>query len=269
MQRIRPPAFAGSFYPKEESSLQKVIDSYIANAEPKKIDGTIKALIVPHAGYVYSGPVAAYGYKALQQQKNTIKTVILIGPSHRMQFRGCGLANFSDWRTPLGLISASPKTKHLETESQFTLLNETHVFEHSIEVQLPFLQHILDTFAVFPITTGIVEDEEQLAQTIEKYLDKQTVIIVSSDLSHYLPYKEANIVDKKTVNTILDLETDITPEQACGAYGIRILIELARLQHWKPVLLDYRNSGDTEGSKDKVVGYAAIALVEKNEHKRE
>ena len=256
MNDIRPPAFAGSFYPEDPEELQKEISKYLKQASTKKTSGTTKALIVPHAGYEYSGPVAACGYKLLQKSK--FEEVILIGPSHRMRFQNCGLNNFQSWKTPLGFVHLSKVNDQLATEASFSLLNETHTFEHSIEVQLPFLQSILKDFKILPIATGNIVNHRQIALTLKKYIKQNTLLIVSSDLSHYLPYKEANDVDNETIDQILNLDSTIDPNQACGAEGINILIELAKLLKWKVKLIDYRNSGDTEGSKKEVVGYSAI-----------
>lgn len=271
MIHLRPPAFAGSFYPEDEQELKNQINQFLKEAVlPQNFVKGLrpKALISPHAGYIYSGPVAAYGYKLIKSMK--YKNVIIFGPSHRMMFQNIALTNFEFWKTPLGIVQLSPLSKKLQEESYFNSLDEVHAFEHSIEVQLPFLQTVLKDFRITPLAAGRVDNHKEIAKVLSKHLDKDTLIVASSDLSHYLPYKEAEKIDNKTIKNILEFDTDIDPEQACGADGIIILMELAKLLKWKAKLLDYRNSGDTAGlpdealakagDKSQVVGYASIAF---------
>jgi AmmeMemoRadiSam system protein B len=261
MLPIRPAAFAGQFYPADEAELKAQIEEFLKEAKPKKLKGKVKALIVPHAGYQYSGPVAAYGYKLLELSTvNRQLSAVLLGPSHRMMFPGIALSNFDFWQTPLGNVHAYSLYKKLLDDVDFKLVNEAHAFEHSIEVQLPFLQTVVKDLKITPLLTGRVDEHKQIAKRLSENIDDKTLIIVSSDLSHYLPYKEAVEIDKETIDQILNLDTYIESEQACGTSGIIILIELAKLLGWKAKLLDYRNSGDTSGDKDKVVGYASIAF---------
>lgn len=260
MNKLRPPSFAGSFYPDDEDELKNVINKFLKEAKPPKINGKIKALISPHAGYPYSGPIASYGYKLIKGKK--YENIIIFGPSHRTIFSNFALTNYSPWKTPLGLISTSSINKHLEPESYFSLINEAHIFEHSIEVQIPFLQIVLEDFKITPILTGNIDSHKAIANVLRKYIQKETLIIVSADLSHYLPYEEANDIDRTTIDKILKFDKDITHEQSCGADGIIILLELAKQLNWKPTLLDYRNSGDTSGNRDGVVGYTSIVFTE-------
>lgn len=260
MNTIRPQVFAGSFYPEDEQELKETINKYLRKAKLPVVKGEIKALISPHAGFIYSGPTAAYGYKLIK--KKTYQNVILLGPSHKMMFQNIALSNFAFWRTPLGNVLCSPLYKKLKDEHDFQLLNEVHALEHSLEVQLPFLQTVLKDFRITPLVTGRVRNHKEIAVQIKEHLDDKTLIIVSSDLSHYLPYEQANTTDKKTIKQILDLDSEIDHEQACGADGIIILIELAKLFGWKAKLLDYRNSGDTAVDKNKVVGYTSIVFYE-------
>lgn len=260
MNDLRPPAFAGSFYPEDEKELKNQINQYLkATVAPQDIAGDVKALIAPHAGYIYSGPVAAYGYKLIKGKK--YRNVIILGSSHRMMFPNIALTNFEFWKTPLGNMQLSPLSKELQEETHFNSLDEVHAFEHSIEVQLPFLQTVLKDFRITPLATGRINNHRKIAQILKDSLNNKTLIVVSSDLSHYLPYEEANKIDKRTIKQISELDTDIDPEQACGADGIIILMELAKLLKWKVKLLDYRNSGDTAGDKSQVVGYASIAFL--------
>ncbi|MFC1780505.1 AmmeMemoRadiSam system protein B [Patescibacteria group bacterium] len=265
MFAIRPSAFAGQFYPESKKELKSQIEEFLKEANPKDIKGKVKALISPHAGYQFSGPIAAYGYKLLRDTKylpsgrhGEIQDTIILGTSHHMMFPGVALTNFSYWETPLGKVRSSSLHKKLESNPNFSLVNEAHISEHSIEVQLPFMQSVLKDFQITPVLTGRVDNHKEIAQTLSKHLDERSLIIVSSDLCHYLPYEEANEEDNKTIQQILDFDTYIDSEQACGTDGIIILIEIAKLLKWKVKLLDYRNSGDTAGDKDKVVGYTSI-----------
>jgi AmmeMemoRadiSam system protein B len=179
-----------------------------------------------------------------------------------MMFSGIALTNFELWQTPLGNIPSSSLYEKLDDKINFKLLNEAHAFEHSIEVQLPFLQTVLKDFRITPLLTGRVDRHKEIAVKLKEYINDNTLLIVSSDLSHYRPYKEAKRCDSETVKQILSLDANIDQEQACGDDGIKILIELAKMLKWKVKLLDYRNSGDTAGDKSQVVGYAAIVFYE-------
>lgn len=260
MTNIRPPAFAGSFYPSDEEELQKAIDQYIEDANPPKVDGEIKALILPHAGYAYSGPVAASGYKLIKGKE--YKNIVIFGPSHKVMFQNIALTNYASWKTPLGIVNLSPLSQELVNETGFSLVNEAHLFEHSIEVQLPFLQRVLKSFKITPLITGRISNHKEIASTLNQFIDGETLIIISSDLCHYLPYDKANEIDKQTIEKILNLDTYLETDQACGTDGILILIELAKIHNWKAKLLDYRNSGDTAGDKNQVVGYSSIVFHE-------
>ncbi len=270
MYNIRPAVFAGQFYSDSENELRKEIKEYISKAKTKNITSTPRGLIVPHAGYQYSGIVAASGYNYLDKSKLKPNEIIIIGPSHRIMFQNLALSSFSIWQTPLGNVQTSNLFKELSQNRNFNILNEAHTFEHSIEVQLPFLQTILKDFKITPIATGRIENPKEIATEINKHLTSEKLILVSSDLSHYLPYKHACKIDKQTIKKIIDLDADIDPESACGASGIQILIELAKMNNWKAELLDYRNSGDTTSLYDKsltkmeykgqVVGYTSVVF---------
>ncbi len=271
----RPAAFAGSFYPEDPKELQETIKKYLNEVEIEKIKGDIKALIVPHAGYQYSAPIAAFGYKAIQQSavSGHLSDITLIGPSHRTPFSNFALCDFDTWKTPLGKVKVSQKNKKMQMNEHFSAINEAHMFEHSIEVQLPFLQTVLKRdFQITPILTGKFDDYKEAAGVVKKLTDDETLLIISSDLSHYLPYEEAQRIDKVTISKILNsclskpqqkqVKSRISSESACGASGINITVELAKQLGWKAKLLDYRNSGDTAGDKDQVVGYAAIVFMD-------
>jgi AmmeMemoRadiSam system protein B len=257
---VRSPQYAGSFYPSNPKELASMLaqmleeNNFQRTAKKLKIDcKKIRAAVVPHAGYIYSGPTAAVAYNAIAEAKP--KRVVLLGPSHQSYIDGA--YSFSGaWSTPLGIT-------HLNN-SRLEMHSISNDFEHSLEVQLPFLQSVLDGFELTPIIYGEV-DAEDLAKEIAPLEAKGTLFLASSDLSHYLPYEEAKAVDAETIEAVLslDLEKFLRVGDACGKTGIAALMVLAKKKKWKPHLLDYRNSGDTAGDKDKVVGYAAIVFVEK------
>jgi AmmeMemoRadiSam system protein B len=222
------------------------------NLKKSKIKAkNIKAIIVPHAGYAYSGITAAIGYNAIKEAKP--KKVSIFGPAHHDLIIGAKTFQ-GTWENPLGLVNATP-AKDLPI-----ITNDS---EHSIEVQIPFLQKALGHFEFTPIIYGDINPEE-LLKVMESENEKESLIIVSSDLSHYLPYEQAKVVDGITLNSILSLDTNTLSQKgdACGIIGILALCELAKKKKWKPILLDYRNSGDTSGNKKGVVGYASIIFTE-------
>ena len=253
MTGVREPAVAGKFYPDDPEELKRMINGYLNEASVTEIKGTLKGLIVPHAGYVYSGPVAAYGYKLLEG-KNPGR-IIILGPSHYAQFPGLAESGHKGWSTPLDIT----ETFSIGNISKYPA---AHRSEHSLEVQLPFLQVVLEDkeFTVDPILTGMISPEEGAA-ILEK---EDAFLIVSSDLSHYNPYDAAKELDARTVELIerMDIPGFIQFGDACGKMGILIAIELAKRKGWKIKALHYANSGDTAGPRTEVVGYAALAIVE-------
>jgi MEMO1 family protein len=244
---MREAVVAGSFYPSEKKELKKMVDGFLEKTKNMAFKGKIVAAIVPHAGYIYSGEVAAKAYSEIKKTKP--KKIILLGPSHQEYLDGAYSFN-ENWKTPLGEVKVTPA--HLPI-----VKNDS---EHSLEVQLPFLQSVLKDFELTPIIYGNI-DEEDLAEIVEK---ENGFILVSSDLSHYLPYDNANKVDKNTIKKILDLNTNGLSEEgdACGIIGIMALVILANKKGWKAILLDYKNSGDILGDKKGVVGYASIIFIE-------
>jgi AmmeMemoRadiSam system protein B len=273
MAGTRAPAVAGSFYPGDQMELRQMINGYLKQAEEDKGDWLhsqgkpskkrgLRGIIVPHAGYVYSGPVAAYGY-ALLKHFEIPKRIIILGPSHYAAFPGLAESGYDSWSTPLGdILSFSIiDKKNSATVVEFP---PAHDPEHSLEVQLPFLQVALEgkSFKVDPILTGEVgprSGADALAEAI-----KDAFLIVSSDLSHYMPYKEACAKDAQTLGIIDSMDPDRFLKQgdACGRTGISIAIALAKKIGWKIEPLRYANSGDTAGPKSEVVGYAALAIYE-------
>lgn len=260
MTPIRPPAVAGMFYPADPAQLQTTIDQLLA-AAPAPAMQQPKALIVPHAGYVYSGPTAARAYDALAPWRATIRRVVLLGPTHRVAVRGLALPDCEAFATPLGKVRLDAAARALiEQLPQVGVSAAAHAQEHSLEVHLPFLQRALDDFALLPLAVGNAPPEA-VAEVLERlWGGPETLIVVSSDLSHFLTYAAAQQVDRDTCSHILDLCTDIRPEQACGAFPVNGLLLAAQRHGQRPTLLDLCNSGDTAGDRQRVVGYAAFAF---------
>ena len=267
MTAIRPPAVAGTFYPADPRQLEHAVSGLLAAVDVRPL--ATKALISPHAGYIYSGAVAASAYATLKSRATRIRRVVLLGPTHRIAVNGLALPDAEAFDTPLGRVRLDADAIHSVIRlPQVTVSNEVHELEHSLEVQLPFLQSVLDEFELLPLAVGDATPEE-VAEVLDKvWGGDETLIIVSSDLSHYLPYAAAQYVDNKTAQDILHLQQPIHHEQACGGTPISGLIVAARKHHLQPHLLDLRNSGDTAGTRDRVVGYAAFAFTEEKNHVR-
>jgi len=261
MSSVRAPAVAGLFYPADPRQLARDVQALLALAQPHGLNP--KALIVPHAGYIYSGAIAATAYAMLKPIAAHIRRVVLLGPTHRVAVRGLALPGADAFDTPLGRVmldaEAARSIAHLP---QVSVSPQAHALEHSLEVHLPFLQSVLPDFRLLPLAVGMATPEE-VAEVLEMlWGGDETLIVVSSDLSHYLPYASAQRTDKQTMQSILQLRQPIDHEQACGGTPINGLILCARRHRLIPHLLDLRNSGDTAGSRDQVVGYAALAFTE-------
>jgi AmmeMemoRadiSam system protein A len=278
---VREPAVAGLFYPRDAAQLSQTLDALLAGARPRVIDGELRAILCPHAGYEFSGPVAAEAYRLLVGR--TYETVVILAPSHYALFRGASVIAADAYRTPLGLVPVSPKARQWAEAGPFVLEPKCLVqrpqwskqtshpepgfgedtpetWEHSAEVEVPFLQKTLANFSLVSIITGEV-DPAKLAQALADRLDNKTLLIASTDLSHYYPYDIAREKDARCVSAICDLDVDrMKDQEACGKTGVLTLLSLARSKGWKATLLDCRNSGDTAGRKESVVGYAAIAF---------
>ena len=249
------------FYPAEPGQLAHDVQQLLAGARAH--DLVPKALITPHAGYIYSGPVAATAYAALRLHAAHIRRVVLLGPTHRVAVRGLALPGADAFDTPLGQVmldtAAASAIAHLP---QVSVSAQAHALEHSLEVQLPFLQSVLSDFTLLPLAVGMATADE-VAEVLETvWGGEETLIVISSDLSHYLPYSTAQRVDNETAQSILKLRQPIAHDQACGGTPINGLIVAAQRHHLTPHLLDLRNSGDTAGSRDQVVGYASFAFTE-------
>jgi AmmeMemoRadiSam system protein B/AmmeMemoRadiSam system protein A len=249
------------FYPANAQVLARDLDNYLDHANPPPLRP--KALIAPHAGYIYSGPIAASAYALLRPLKATIRRVILLGPVHRVWVPGLALPGVDYFQTPLGNVPLDKQAIASIVElPQVEVSLAAHAQEHSLEVHLPFLQRVLGEFGLVPLAVGGATPN-QVAEVLDRlWGGPETLIVVSSDLSHYLAYDDARDRDQSSVDSVLRLDTHLIGEQACGAHPINGLLVTARRLGLKPRLLDLRNSGDTAGDKGRVVGYAAIAFVE-------
>jgi hypothetical protein len=239
------------FYPGEPAELRRMIDGFLAEAKPGLHP---KAIIAPHAGYVYSGPIAASVYKRINPED--VSRAVLIGPSHRVAFRGLAASSAPAWRTPLGEVSVA--------RPNFVQISDAaHAQEHSLEVQVPFLQTVLGDFTLLPLVAGEASAAE-VAEVLEKcWGGPETLIVISSDLSHYESYKTAREMDTAAAKAILALdERGLEYDNACGLVPICGLLHLAKQKKMRAELVDLRSSGDTAGSRDQVVGYGAFAFYE-------
>jgi AmmeMemoRadiSam system protein B len=259
MAMIRSPAVAGLFYPADIQQLRHDVQQLLSHA--KFHDTKPKALIVPHAGYIYSGAIAATAYISLKTIAARIERVVLLGPAHRIAVYGMALPSVDVFATPLGPVQLDKKLiQEIAHLPQIMISDAAHALEHSLEVQLPFLQSMLGEFSLLPLAVGMTSAEAVAEVLDHVWGGEETLIVVSSDLSHYLSYDTAQQTDLGTVQSILQFNRPIEQAQACGNIPINGLILAARKHHLKPQLLDLRNSGDTAGSRDHVVGYAAIAF---------
>ena len=264
MYRVRQPAVAGAFYDGNTQTLAAHIDSMLGDAAASTAEHiSPKAIIVPHAGYIYSGPVAAYAYHQLINIRDNVKRVILLGPVHRVPVRGLALPGSEAFATPLGEIPIDlDAAASIQSLPQVIVSPEAHMPEHSLEVQLPFLQTVLDDFKLLPLAVGDATPGEVAEVINTLWGGPETLIVISSDLSHFLPYDVAKMTDSETVHKILNMQSDLNHEQACGGTPVNGLLLAARQHNLHPKLLDLRNSGDTAGDKDRVVGYTSIAFTE-------
>jgi AmmeMemoRadiSam system protein B/AmmeMemoRadiSam system protein A len=257
----RPPAVAGVFYPADAVTLRHDVQQFLT--APSDDSAPVpKAVIAPHAGYVYSGPIAGHAYARLTPLAGRIRRVVLLGPVHRVAVRGLALPSVDRFDTPLGSIEIDcDAVDRLRGLPQVVISDRAHAAEHSLEVQLPFLQQVLGRFALAPLAVGEATPDEVATVLSRLWGGDETLIVVSSDLSHYLPYETARAADRATVDTMLALGV-LDHEQACGATPVNGLLALARQRGMRAELLDLRNSGDTAGDRSRVVGYAAVALYE-------
>jgi hypothetical protein len=266
MIRIREAAVAGSFYPADPGELQSTVQRLL-DAVPTAIELAAnlvpRALIVPHAGYVYSGPVAATAYARLQRHRQSFRRVVLLGPCHHIPLSGMAASSADVFRTPLGDVQLDHVPLGMLHRSDLQVSDRAHGPEHSLEVQLPFLQTVLESFRLVPLLVGDAQAED-VADVIDALWEgPDTLLVISSDLSHYLLYEQARRLDRDTCRAVEELNGgQIGHEEACGATPLRGLLLVARRRGLRPVTLDLRNSGDTSGSRDRVVGYGAWMFVE-------
>ncbi|MFP4182416.1 MAG: AmmeMemoRadiSam system protein B [Thiohalospira sp.] len=261
--KVREPAVAGMFYPAEAEALRGMVDKYL-EAAPAPAEAPPKALIAPHAGLPYSGPVAATAYRTVAPLRGTVKRVVLLGPSHRVPFRGLAAPDADALRTPLGDIPVDTDAlAGIADLPDVGVLDAAHAAEHSLEVQLPFLQEVLGDFRIVPLVVGDA-DPETVAAVLERlWGGPETLIVVSSDLSHFHDYATANRLDEATARAITTLHPErVDHDGACGFHPVRGLLTSARRHGLTGELLDRRNSGDTAGPRDQVVGYGAFAFHE-------
>jgi AmmeMemoRadiSam system protein B len=260
--KVRPPAVAGLFYPDDPLQLRDEVSEYLAQA-PEPTGRSPKALIVPHAGYIYSGGIAAAAYAQLAHRRRQIRRIVLIGPSHRVYLRGMAVPTAECFQTPLGMVLVDRELKGRLLADHMVLESDTpHASEHSLEVQLPFLQTLFDDFTLLPIALGSASPPAVAEALAATWGGEETLVLVSSDLSHYLPYDEARAVDADTSAAILRKEPTLAGEQACGCIGINGLTFLARQRDATISEIARCNSGDTAGDRARVVGYGAFALYE-------
>lgn len=264
MESVRPAAVAGAFYPRDPRQLAGEVDEMLEGVqsfEPRF--GFPKALIVPHAGYVYSGPMAARAYDELRPARGIVTRVVLMGPVHRVAVRGLALPDATAFATPLGVLridAAAPGL--LSGLAQVGRSGPAHAMEHSLEVQLPFLQRVLGDFALVPFAVGDATPA-QVAEVVERlWGGRETIFVISTDLSHYHAYEESCRIDGATAGKIESFATDVRHDEACGATPLNGFLSVARSRGLAIRRLGVCNSGDTAGGKGRVVGYASFALDE-------
>lgn len=266
MTPIRPAAVAGSFYPGDAPALRAALARHLASvpARPGPAGPLApKMLVVPHAGYIYSGDVAASAYALLGPWRERIRRVVLLGPTHRVAVRGLAVPAARAFETPLGRVPVDQAAlADIAGLPQVLQSDRAHALEHSLEVQLPFLQAVLGSgFSLVPLAVGNASPE-QVDEVLERlWGGDETLVVISSDLSHYLPYAEARSRDRATVQRILGFASDLRGDEACGAMPLNGALRVARRHALQPRLLDLRSSGDTAGDRQRVVGYGAIAFA--------
>lgn len=260
MHTVQHTNVAGLFYPEDGDRLRHDLARYLADA-PAAGGPPPKALIAPHAGYIYSGPIAATAYASLGAAAQQIRQVVLLAPSHRVGFSGLAVSDADAFATPLGEVAVDTQTlQRLLNLPQVALRPQVFDGEHALEVQLPFLQQVLEDFVLVPLIVGEA-DPHQVAEVLElAWGDEHTLVVVSSDLSHYEDYESAQRHDARTTAHIEALDEHLGYDDACGRNPVRGLLRVARNHGLKAHTLDLRNSGDTAGSHDRVVGYGAYAF---------
>jgi AmmeMemoRadiSam system protein B len=261
---VRQPAVAGLFYPGDSGELAATVRAHLdVGAELAGATSAPKAIIAPHAGYEYSGPVAGTAFASVADAADRIRRVVVLGPAHREPLRGLGLPGASAFSTPLGSVEVDTElVDRISEMPQVSVHRSAHELEHSLEVELPFLQLLFEDFTLLPLVVGDARPSE-VAEVLDRvWGGDETSIVVSSDLSHYLPYDDAAKADSSTAGRVLALDSTLGPYDACGAHCVNGLLATARRRGMRCELLDLRNSGDTAGDRSRVVGYGAFAFFE-------
>lgn len=258
---VRPAVVAGLFYPADPGALRATVSEHLRQASRRELSAAPKALIVPHAGYIYSGQIAAHGYAHIATQR--VRRVVLIGPSHRVYVRGAAVSRADAFATPLGRVQIDRELRNLLLQRGDVLLaDRPHAMEHCLEVQLPFLQVLLGEFTLLPLVLGDATPDYVASVLADVWGEVDTLVLASSDLSHYRRYEDAQRIDAATSAAIVRAEAELSGEQACGAVAINGLLRFGRSQGLSVAELARCNSGDTAGDRSRVVGYGAFALSE-------
>jgi len=262
---VRAPAVAGTFYPETRADLSALLDRLLHDAAPPTRAQAPKAIVVPHAGYVYSGPIAASAFRLFEPIADRIQRIVLIGPAHRVHFNGLASPGAAALATPLGQVRVDGDA--LATVPEVHDDARAHAHEHSLEVELPFLQRVAPGAAIVPLVVGNASPEVVGGVLETLWGGPETRIVISSDLSHYLPYDEGRRADARTARRIASLTAPaIGPDEACGAAAINGLLFVGRKKQLRGELVDLRSSGDTAGPREEVVGYGAFAFYEDAPH---
>lgn len=257
---VRPPTVAGSFYPADPARLAATVDRLLDGATPAGLKWRPRSLVVPHAGYVYSGAVAATAFALLRAISPPPARVVVAGPAHFMPLRGACVPAASRWRTPLGDVEIDPRLRSLAEAAGARIDDRPHEPEHSLEVQLPFLQRVVPGVRILPVAVGETSPATA-ADLLDRLAEDADIVVVSTDLSHYHDDATARRLDGRTIDAVLAREAGAIGDlAACGLFALRGIVELARMRAWHVSLLDRRTSADAGGDLDRVVGYAALAI---------
>jgi len=258
---VRHPAVAGSFYPADPATLASTVDELMSTVDVPSDEPLAAAYVVPHAGYRFSGPTAAHVYARLARHAERISRVVLLGPAHRVPLKGCAVPTTDRWLTPLGEVAVDPAARTLAADGHAVADDAPHAPEHSLEVQLPFLQRAVPHATVTPVVVG-VSTSDDVVVTLAAAVAGGALVLCSTDLSHYLPDDQARRQDARTAKAILDLEPDrIGVRDACGVFALRGTVEWARRAGLRVRRLALTTSADSGGDPGRVVGYPAFALA--------
>jgi len=254
---------AGLFYPQSSEELGRTVDELVAASQEVPVEGRVKGVIAPHAGYIYSGPTAAAAFKALARDRDEIERVVILGPAHRVAFHGVAAPGCDSFATPLGDVRVNGEAiAGLLAAGLVIESPDAHRDEHSLEVEIPYLQRLLGGFEIIPLVVGLAVSDEVERVIEHLWNGPSTRFVISSDLSHYLTYEQARAVDQETVEAIVGFSHPLPRHAACGAMAIDGWLPEAKKHGLEPRLLDLCNSGDTAGDRKRVVGYAAVAFAE-------